>query len=438
MQVAGTALRASRVSWPRPGRVPGTLAFRSQPKQHARRLSIRPKCAAGVDVVTAAQGLFEELKPVFGIEADSIKIAQTQDGIGLVATKLIMPDEVFFKMGLRQCIVYDIEGNALWLPDGCKPGPMVTRMQELMAEDLQPWDNVMSFAIMDALEGHFGKAWHDLAQVALSSPDEGAQPYLLSPELQDALGDPVLIQEAREQRELLAEEFPDLMVEPTPGELPLFLRVFAYVNSHTYCLGGNVYTLVPFMDFANHSNIPNALIKSDPDEGTAMLQAFYPLKEGERVLVNFFAEWNVTNQRFMLQYGFVPPGNVGERLEFDGVQSTAALSSKRLQPLIEDLVEYRKGFWADQYLYQAVNSLPMDEDKEDGDEGHMDTAAECLKISEGWLKEIPGTAEEDEAELATLEESPRSRRGAVLRYRVERRRAVEAAIKVLEAYLEAP
>lgn len=386
-------------------------------------------------MATAAQALFEELKPVLGIEAD-VKISQTQDGIGIVAAKEIYSDEVFFRVPSENCIIFDILDNAISLPTD-QTGPMVAKMMEMMKEKLQPWDFVLSFAVMDALEGHYGKPWHDLTQLVLSEPQEEAHPYLLPPDLLEELGDPVLAQEGREQRERLEQAFPDLMAEPSPGELPLFLRVFGYVNSHTYCVGGRYYSLVPFMGFANHSNIPNTLFTSDDDTRAIVLADFYPMREGERVTVNYFGEFEATNQRFMMQYGFVPVGNVGERLDYDDLQSDALLSPKRLEVILDELIEYRPGFSADPYYYAAVNSFPYDEDVEDGEEGHLETAAECLKMSESWMEAIPSTAEADEAELSSLlSTTPGSRRGAVLRYRIERRRTIEAAIKTLRAYLE--
>lgn len=89
---------------------------------------------------------------------------------------------------------------------------------------------------------------------------------------------------------------------------------FACIRSRAFRISADAHALVPFLDIANHADRPNADFAFDTTDEAVVLAAVEAVKAGQEVTISYTGESGATNQRLLVQYGFVQAGNEGDRL----------------------------------------------------------------------------------------------------------------------------
>lgn len=406
-------------------------------------------------------------------------------GIGLFAKQDFAKGQTIIKVPRSICIVIDNDTGALTIPQGDWPRLSGGIMQE--GEPL-PWDILQGLALMDATAGDGDPFWELYAEHLLPPPEEVTLPMAWGPELLQQLQHEAIEQGAQAQQERLRTLLPPEYMNPIAPGLPSYLQWgFACVRSRALQLGQQAFGMVPFADIANHSADPNADTRAAPAAPTAAgsesaadapqqqqqaaggfveLLAVKDIPAGTEVTISYSGLQGYTNQRFMVQYGFVPAqGNPADRLELT-VPDSLQGASFRLSYL-EDALGAKLLMDAAQgknpYLIAALKSLPVTAD----DIGPAQEAAAAAGAAAGTGRGLgPSTQQEkdladalkqqveaqlaqgsgsslqeDEQLLQQLEEQQQQqgevdvRLVAAVRYRVERKRLLQACQVLLNIFL---
>ena len=257
-----------------------------------------------------------------------------------------------------------------------------------------------------------------------------------------------------------------------------FEWAFACVRSRAFQIHKDAFAFVPFLDAANHAGQPNADFQLSSDGSTIHLvtvQQIQPTEAagagagaGEEVTISYTgAPGGYTNQRMMQQYGFVlPQGNPHDRITFecleqyskkDGEKNKVGplLSLDALQSALGDDTAVVDAFSGrDTYRYAALKSLPLAVIESDAASvvDQLALAAQLLAEIEEERKGWKTSAAEDAATLVALlerregvvENDEKGKKGglkvderlvAVIRYRLQRKRLLDAASRVLNAFM---
>lgn len=424
---------------------------------------------------------FSELLVQQGGEA-RVKLLPAANGRGLFATDEVSgPGEILLSVPLETCIVVDY-ASGLRLAPGDWP-----RLRKAVAKnDALPWDILHALALLDGLAGSGDPFWSRYTNEVLPDPLHVTLPTCLPERLLTQLQHAEVEDAARKQKQRLALLFPGLASQMCDGKgkriRPRFCKyapcvafgnlvfqlcvasfdapcadgptwlewAFACVRSRAFQLGPDCFAFVPFLDTANHAGEPNANFELDSAKQTVHLVSVGAIASGAEVTIRYTGQEGYTNQRLMAQYGFVPSsGNPFDRLNFaalaaDGAPQVA-FSLDGLQAVLGDgeaMVDAFSG--RDAYTYATLKSLPIA-----SMEGDAAPLKDQLALAETLLEEVatteaawPTTLEEDEAQLlhaqemlASGEEGADVRLAAVLQYRVQRKRLIEAARRLLHAFI---
>ncbi|KAK9841856.1 hypothetical protein WJX81_007585 [Elliptochloris bilobata] len=264
-----------------------------------------------------------------------VQLEFVSEGFGLIATQPVAEGEVVLRVPVAVCLIVDY-ANGASLPSAAWP----RLRQGLSKADPLTWDLLLSLALMDAVAGDGGSFWEAYASEMLPEPQALAVPFCLPHELLLALRSPVIASGAQEQQARLRALFPGLAQEAADG-VPGWLHwAFACVRSRAFCLGPERFAFVPFLDAANHAVEPRAAYR-EAGGAVELVALEGGLAAGQQVTISYSGGRGYTNQRFMMQYGFVLEGNMADRL---ALQLPAApgratgLSLERMQRLLGDRV----------------------------------------------------------------------------------------------------
>lgn len=382
--------------------------------------------------------------------ADAVHLHLGTNGRGIFAAKETSASaKVIFSVPMDRCIVVDYTNEGLRLPVG--EWPRVSR--GLAKDNALPWDIVHALALLDGLAGNGDAFWCQYTNEILPQPELLTLPVCLPEELLSQLEHPAIIEAALQQKQRLASLFPGLS-SPACVNGPTWLEwAFSCVRSRAFALGKDAFAFVPFLDAANHALEPNANFEVSPDRRSVNLVSLKSIEEGEELTISYTGELGYTNQRFMAQYGFVPAqGNVFGRLEFkcldEGRNNNVLLSLDALQIALGDDDAMVNAFSGrDSFMYAALKSLPVAAMESDAApvSDQLKLAEEMLREVEAEQKEWKTSAEEDATTLPVVglelntgkatEGVVDPRLAAVVRYRLHRKRMVEAAGRVLKTFL---
>eukprot|EP00884_Botryococcus_braunii_P019958 jgi/Botrbrau1/6646/Bobra.104_2s0033.1 len=416
LELSMRVTRTLGVSW-------GTWPHRSfrkvlLPPRRWRTLGVVARTGADVE------RLFTKLQPTWNLfKLPDVEFKDCpRDGYGLVANKDISPGMIF-RVPINATIRAKHYGS-ISLPWETE-GPMLSSVEK----KIFPADVLLSFAVMDSLQGYGPQEWTDYFQFAVPPLEDDCHPLLFSDELLEQLGDADCVDEVRKEKNIFIHFFPEMFKTANSSEPPLLLRAFAYVGS-CYFSTGEQFSLVPFMDFLGHQYRANSSYKFSSSYWE--LTTAKGLLLGEQATVDwvgnnlgFLDSESYTNERLFQQYGFVRIGNPDDLLKLPMTEIPLDIledvSNRQLQAVSEVDIPY---------LIAAKNSL-MKSTEETLSPDKTVTHSELLQVCQTKLKGIPSSLEEDLRRLAQPE-SMSKREEAILRYRVERRRLIQAVLNILE------
>jgi hypothetical protein len=208
--------------------------------------------------------------------------------------------------------------------------------------------------------------------------------------------------------------------------------------------GGNCALVVPGVDLANHSFTPNTAfavsqdgthfeLTWDMEYGTTPGKRTEPAppKPNEEVLICYGAR--MPNALLMLHYGFMDPSNPNEQLPMEcvipGARKIRSGSVARAGKFLADSGD-QKAEWAARQMMTLADPVP-----ENGDlEKDLAAVLAMRTASREKLAEYPTSAEEDDARLTNPSpETWTSRMELCVRYRLSRKRNIEAFVRFLDA-----
>ena len=412
---------------------------------------------------TAFSSLLEECNAgdVDTATLSAVKLQAGVNGRGIFAAKEIpQPANVIFRVPLDTCLVVDYSEGGLKVPSGNWP-----RIQKGLAKDnALPWDIIHSLALLDGLAGDGNEFWARYCTEILPLPESMTEPVCLPEDLLMELEHDAIIEGALLQKERLAGLFPGLSTPACEGGPTWFQWAFACVRSRAFRLGQDTFAFVPFLDTVNHAQEPNANFEMSPDRKHVNLVSLKNIDEEAEVTISYTGEIGYTNQRMMAQYGFVPQtGNPFDRIEFKTLQKkennektensqnssgsgrgAVLVSLDALQAVLGDgdaMVDAFSG--RDTFTYAALKSLPLAAMESDAAPmvDQLALAEELLVEVEEEIGRWRTSVEEDASTLLhitsadTSKETVDPRMGAVVRYRLHRKRMLEAGARLLKAFL---
>ena len=400
---------------PSPGPAPGPSGPAASSGAGGREDALFQRLCAEGGVVTAVG-----LRPIPG---PSVR--------GLVALRPVPAGDVVLKIPLEHCL-----REPRFLPP------------ELVEEiggvpDSFTWDIRLGIKVLEAVKGRESALWSGYAQL-LPRPETVACPMLLPPALLTELQHPSMAAAAEAQQERLRDLFPD-MVPPADAPPEMFpsplMWAWAMVRSRGFAAGSEAFAFVPFLDMANHADIPSCNFEYAPADGCFYLRALRALPPGAEATISYGEGYD--NQRLFAQYGFVEPGgNPQDRLPgLEGLASEGvALSRARLQDTLRekgvdvaDLDAMQPGVRA------TLDSLPLTEDAALPVAAELQAVARLQATLEAVSKADFTTPMQEDVELAQrlLTEEREGKGGdprlvALVLYRVERKYLVNVARSILE------
>ena len=395
---------------------------------------------------------FEALVEATGSES-SLELRELGDegGRGVYFTRAATAGDVVLRVPRGLCLVACLGGD-----QGLElriPGSGWRFVEEAMgsgALEGLPWYMAHALALCDAAHGGGDPFWAEYAEWFLPRPEVVTMPVCLPEVVLAGCGHAALRDNARAQRERLRElGLPAGVGAPLGDGLPtVFEWAFACVRSRAFAQG-DARCMIPFMDMANHAASPTCDFGLLPD-GRYALFAVKDVEAGEEATISYAsaqgagAEGGYTNQRWMAQYGFVPPqGNPFDRLDelagCPAVPTGAVLDPVRMQRAVgtENLYEAMMG--NNDRLFAALKSLPMDvaKDPDCNEESPVGVAErEALGALRAALSALGADVEAAAlAGGADVADDPRA--AAVEAYRQEREALVAWTARCVELYAAA-
>jgi len=432
------------------------------PRVLLRRQLSRPQASAA-----AAQSTDVALRASFDFLArgagalSCCTISVTSDGNALVTSAAAAAGDLLLSVPTASCLVFRRHPDRLAVTSWATPAGLWPRVEAALAEHAQldglPWDIAAAAALLDAFSGDGGPLWSAYAQALLPTGQALTLPLTcVTGEALRLLPDSMR-EAAAAQRERLAGLLPRLAA---PAAVPVaggrrsatLAEAFALVRSRAFALAEHSFALVPIADLANHSSSPSAeLLISEQappgaDAGTDSswihLRCVRPLAAGAEVTFDYTQGAGYTNDRFMIQHGFVPRGgNRADRLTQLMDFEVPPLRAAWLQAALGDAAWLDMMLGGDAHLFAALKSLPLD----DGASGSVDAdeparvqqlaAALTLRAACPPDELAAGSAEsrDDEAEAAAARGAHQL--AAALRYRAERTRLWRSVAGALDVYL---
>ena len=369
-------------------------------------------------------------------------------GRGLCALRDVREGEALLRVPLSCCLLEPL------LPEGEWPA--------VVTADPDFCDTALRIALR-LRSRQAGPFWERYARL-FPAPQSMAQPLCLPPGLLAEVQNPDLVATALEEQQRFRRYFPgefpaaDAAPDAFPGDLMWLWRV---VSSRTMDSGMPVPhdALVPFLDMANHAAVPNAQPAHAQDAPWGYeLRALRDVRKGEEVTICYLE--GVPNWMFLLQYGFVPRGNPHERLPELPLPKRLGIPEKSLRATLRS-----KGARAmeDSAVVAALRLLPLsgreedwwawgwEEEEEEKGKGGPDpprtVSAELRRtmrlrtaLQVAAERMFSTTQEEDERAVDRMmagEQPGDPRLLPLLIYRVERKRVVSMAIRILADHEEA-
>ena len=309
-----------------------------------------------------------------------------------------------------------------------------------------PWDIIQALAILDAMSGRAPETWQKYTNYILPQPLDVTLPVCMPEHILVELQDETVQNKSQMQQMRLQEMFPGLSV-PMVEDGPSWLQyAFACVRSRAFKIRDDAYAFVPILDIANHAIEPNADFALS-DDGTCLY--FFAMKDiqaNEEVCISYSGRVGYTNERMMLQYGFVfEYGNPFDRYtdienQIGSELATVSLGLEKIQQCFGDedrMVDTFSG--KDAYSYAALKSLPIRvEDDEAAHTRDVEVAylRKLLSAVDARIASWKTLLREDESVLAHMKISHASdeRVKAALNYRIQKKRfdiAMQALLQLL-------
>lgn len=396
-------------------------------------------------------------------------------GLFMESNHQATPATILFKVPLDLCLVVDyteqqddnanVDVGGVHLPS---QGQWPRVRKGLGTDKPLEWDIILALALLDAVAGDGGQFWEEYATAVLPSPPQLTLPVCLSEDLLQDLQHQDIVDRALQQKRRLRELFPGLavpMLDSVDDTTTTYLEwAFSCVRSRAFRLGQNIFAFVPFLDIANHADCPNANFQVPVDRQSVNCVSVRDIKCVEEITISYNGitapskisttstgsttegERGYTNQRWMAQYGFVPrQGNPFDRIDFSSCVLPSSphvlLSVDAFQSILgdgDDMVDVFSG--RNIFFYAALKSFPLavTESETAPMEQQLEVAASMLAcVQREKQEQWKSSVEEDEVELLRLEQehgSSNSRREAVVRYRLHRKKLLSAAEKLLTAF----
>lgn len=429
---------------------PAAVAGRAQ-----RRGVVRCSASTPAAAVESA-ALARLLREVASSSVCTVRSTSASAGNSLVLSADASAGALLLSVPLAACIVFtrdaDTRATIAWAsPEGLWP-----RCSEALsnAEEGLPWDVAAAAALTDAFAGDAGPFWSSYAQTFLPLGQQLSLP-LCCDEESTALLPPQLAAGAAAQRERIADLLPRLASPPSPAagrRRASLAEAFALVRSRAFAVGPSAdrFACVPFLDLANHASKPSAemVVSQEPPPGREAeeggtwlhLRALRELRAGDEVTLCYSGnEGGYTNERFMIQHGFVPAG--GNRWdELPGLRGASApLRLPWLQLALGDERWLELQFGADARSYAALKSMPV-VNEEGGDELAQLAAVGALRAAVRAEMEGRPEAASDAQAAEAAEAAGRLQLAAALRFRAERSLlwgCAEGLLGIYEAWLRA-
>lgn len=392
--------------------------------------------------VLTAEGIFEQYQRC-SVEHDSLPLSlkDSQSGRGLFANTNFKKGEILLEIPSSLCILVDYR-NGVQLP----PGDWPRLCKAVEQDDSLPWDIVQSLALLDAMSGSGSEHLQKYTNYVLPDALHMSLPFCLPEHMLVELQDDGVIQKAMEQKERLRSLFPGLaapMIEDGPSWLQY---AFACVRSRAFRLGKDIYGFVPILDIANHSFEPNADFTLSDDGEKIYFFAFDDIQKNDEVCISYSGKIGYTNERMMLQYGFVfGNGNPFDRYAMvegmvpSGLKDTT-LGLDAVQLALGDgdaMVNTMSG--KDPYSYAALKSLPIAEEGSSKAD-QLRLVQHMLERVESSISDWSTSLHEDESVLGHMVRSPSAdtRIQSVINYRIQRKRlslAMKELLGLIRTYL---
>lgn len=393
-------------------------------------------------------------------------------GSGLFLTAAASQGDVVLRVPTSLCLAVDYAAG-LRLPPGAWP-----RLQRGVQKDAAlPWDILLALALLDSLSGGGDAFWERYSNAVLPQPLDLTLPLCLPPRLLPQLQHAAIAAGAAAQQERLAGLFPGLggsMSEDGPTWLQWG---FGCVRSRAFRLADEHFAFVPLLDVANHAADPSCDFRLNAGEGCVELVAVKDLQPGQEATISYTGPAGMTNQRLMAQYGFVPGGNLADRLQFaalDGAGAAgiaeagaagrgsagdAAMADDGAQAVLMSLDRMQACMGSDQrmasamggrdpFAYAALKSLPFA-----ADEAAAAPLGRQLSLAEHLHAELeaeaaawPTSLAQDGAVLQGWQEQGLGGGGggldarmvAVVEYRLRRKALVATCRQLLLDFMEGP
>lgn len=362
-----------------------------------RAVAAAPEAAEAAQFAEAPPGpdvVFQGLCSASGIDSDAVRIQRVSSdkGTGLFAARDIAKGTTVLRVPRSMCIVIDNDTGAMTIPAADWP-----RLSGgLMQDNALTWDVLEGLALMDAVAGDGDPFYEVYADQMLPQPEELTLPMCWHTDLLQQLQHPAIIQAAQAQQERLRSLLPPEYMSPIEDGLPSYLQWgFACVRSRAFRLGAQAFGCVPFLDFANHADNPNADIRVvaagtaaagggaeqqaqqqsgeeegggssvSGEQGFVELVALADISAGSEVTMSYSGQQGYTNQRFMAQYGFVPGGgNVADRVGFEVPDNLKGVTFRlsHLENALGASLLMEAAQRKNPYLIAALKSLPLTAD----------------------------------------------------------------------------
>ena len=242
-------------------------------------------------------------------------------------------------------------------------------------------------------------------------PMDELSPLLMfrSDEEIEALQLPLLVQEAKEQREWieyisrsifssatgstsrgLLSSLKLVSDDPTKALEDVFYAA-SLVRTRSFSEemnGENMTLLVPFCDLANHSFDPNGRFCVSPTDKTRFeLRSITGIEGGEEATISYGE--SKTSAELFRDYGFICPGNPNDRI------SLPADASCRINGESLLIATGLKGAWTDCSLGLSQDLMATNLDYDEARIGRMRSAILSLPLSDGYGGCIKGSASSD-------------------------------------------
>jgi len=259
--------------------------------------------------------------------------------------------------------------------------------------------------------------WDELANAPALEEEELAA-------FQDGAFAAVALAAMREAKALAAEvqAYPGLReAGVAPADVREFRLAFARVRSRTFAghvgVGEKLGLIVPFADLCNHAFNPNSDFDFDAYSGSFTIRSRRGISAGDEVCISYGEDMD--NRDLQLTYGFVVPGNENDRVVLPGTPPGSLPRAALAGAARNDRDALRAS--------AAAASLR-------GVGGDASSRLPETPLAAAWAAEAaaralasaPTSAEEDEAQLS----SARGHAEAAIRYRLERKRLLEAVARI--------